>query len=83
MRTTIRLNDALLLKAKKRAAETRQTLTALIEDALRQLLERRPEGGRRARVRLKTFKGNGLLPGVDLDSSASLLELMEPSDGAP
>ena len=28
-------------------------------------------------VRLKTVKGSGVRPGVDLDDSASLLELME------
>jgi hypothetical protein len=28
-------------------------------------------------VRLRTFKGCGLQPGVDLDSNAALLDLME------
>lgn len=32
------------------------------------------------RVQLPTFGGQGLLPGVDLDDSASLLELMESGD---
>jgi hypothetical protein len=28
-------------------------------------------------VRLTTFKGGGVMPGVDLDDSAGLLEVME------
>jgi hypothetical protein len=31
----------------------------------------------RAKVKLPTFKGNGTKPGVDLDDSAALLDLME------
>ena len=76
-RTTIRLDDDLIRTAKETAARTGRTLTAVIEDALRESLSRGPEGARRERVRLPTFRGEGLRPGVDLDSSASLLELME------
>jgi len=32
------------------------------------------------RVPLPTFRGEGLLPGVDLDDSASLLDLMDGDD---
>ena len=77
MRTTIRLDDKLLADAKQRAAETGRTLTAVLEDALRESLARRHSESRRKRVRLKTFKGNGVQPGVDLDDSASLLDVME------
>ena len=39
----------------------------------------RPSGEEppRPRVRLKTFPGNGLQEGVDLESGTSLLDLME------
>lgn len=77
VRTTIRLDDQLLSEAKQLAVRTGRTLTAVIEDALREALARRDEHGKRAPLRLKTFRGNGLQPGVDLDDSASLLELME------
>lgn len=80
MRTTIRLDDALLRQAKKVAAETGRTLTSVIEDALRESLARRGKPKRR-RVRLRTFKGKGLQPGVDLDDSAALLDLMEDAAG--
>lgn len=77
MRTTIRLDDRLLAEAKALAARTGRTLTAVIEDALRQALaaEKRPERG--PRPELPTFGGEGLQAGVDLDDSASLLALME------
>jgi len=78
MRTTVRLDESLLAEAKKHAAESGKTLTAVLEDALRQTLARRHSRPRAKPVRLKTVKGSGLRSGVDLDDSASLLELMEP-----
>jgi hypothetical protein len=83
MRTTIRLDDQLLAEAKQLAARTGRTLTAVIEDALRLSL-RQTSSRRRRRVELPTFKGgNGLQPGVDLDDSAALLDLMENEPGPP
>ncbi|MHC4959081.1 MAG: ribbon-helix-helix protein, CopG family [Planctomycetota bacterium] len=75
-RTTIRLNEHLMVEVKKYAAETGRTLTAVIEDALRETLGRRDEEPRRS-VRLTTFRGRGVQPGVDLDDSASLLDRMD------
>jgi len=77
MRTTIRLDDDLLREAKRQAAASGRTLGAVIEDALREALSRRPAEGRREHVRLTTFRGQGVRPGVDLDDSAALLDLME------
>lgn len=76
MRTTVRLDDHLLAAAKQRATEQGTTLTGLIEEALRETLGRRTATPS-ARAKLPTFRGNGLRPGVDLDSSAGLRELME------
>jgi plasmid stability protein len=75
MRTTVRLDDDLLAAAKQRAAETGRTLTAVIEDALRQALVR-GESHPSAIAPLPTVRGV-TRPGVDLDDSAGLLELME------
>lgn len=84
MRTTIRLPDELLKEAKKRAAERGTTLTALIEDALREVLSRAREGQAGAEpVCLPTVGGGGVRPGVDLDDTASLLELMEAGGDPP
>jgi hypothetical protein len=77
MRTTIRLDEKLLREAKLQAARRGTTLTALIEDALRESLARQHKTQQRKPVRLVTFGGKGLHPGVDLDDSAALLDLME------
>jgi hypothetical protein len=76
MRTTVRLDEHLLAEAKKQAAESGKTLTAVLEDALRASLARRGARAKAKPVRLKTVKGGGVRPGVDLDDSASLLDLM-------
>lgn len=79
MRTTIRLDDALLRKAKAAAAMSGRSLNDLIADALRVSLAIPP---RRARVaKLPVFSGNGLQPGVDLDDNAALLDLMDREPG--
>jgi hypothetical protein len=80
MRTTIRIDDQLLHEAKQLAARTGKSLTAVIEDALRETLARRDISGQRKHVRLPTVAGRGLQPGVDLDDTASLLDLLEVSD---
>jgi hypothetical protein len=80
MRTTVRLDDDLLTAAKRVAVETGRTLTAVIEDALRQALSRRGLA-KQSRAKLPVARGGGVLqPGVDLDDSAGLLELMESTD---
>jgi len=65
--------------AKRRAAETGRTFTAVVEDALRQSLAPVRGPGKRAPVKLRTVKGRGVRPSIDLDDSASLLDLMESS----
>lgn len=75
MRTTINADDGLLAEAKRRAAERGITLTRLIEDALRASLQRREEPDD-APLQTITFRGDGLMPGVDLDDSAALLEIL-------
>jgi hypothetical protein len=77
LRTTIRIDDRLLSEVKQLAARTGRTLTAVIEDSLREMLARREHRGDRSRARLPTFRGDGLRPGVDLDDSAALLDVME------
>ncbi len=69
MKTTVDLPDELLVAAKKRAAETRSTLRALIESGLRHELSGPP--GRRSGIRWVTVDG-GLPPGVDPGDRASM-----------
>ncbi len=76
-RTTVRLESHRLAEAKRVAAATGKTLTAVIEDALRESFSRRSEPRSRVKMTIPTFRGKGLQPGVNLDDSAALLELME------
>jgi hypothetical protein len=83
MRTTIRLDEELLKEAKHLAIRTGRSLTAVIEDALREALARQQAAEPHQPVSLVTVGGSGLRPGVDLDDSASLLDLLEtPGDAA-
>ena len=80
MRTTVRLDDDLLSDVKQYAAEEGMTFTAIIHRALRELLARRSRLAQQERTPLPSFSGRGLQPGVDLDDTAALLELMERGD---
>lgn len=77
MRTTIRLDDQLLAKAKKYALSRGTTFTAIVEDALREKLMERPPDKKRSAIKLKTVNGKGTHAGIDLDDSSSLLDSMD------
>lgn len=79
MRTTIRIKDDLLKRAKKRATDEGRTLTSLVEDGLTLILTS-PKASRRKRVELPVSKASGgVLPGVDLNRSSDLEEVMNVS----
>lgn len=82
MRTTIRLPDALLRRAKRLAAGTDRSLTRVIEDALREAIGRAEAPCLREPVRLATFGRGGVRPGVNLDDGRRLRDIMESSDRA-
>ena len=79
MRISVCLDDSLLEQAKSEAARRGETLTALIEQGLRLVLaQSRPREHRRRGGVLPTCRaGGGLLPGIDLDDSAALLDITE------
>jgi hypothetical protein len=77
MRTTVRLRDDLLRRAKKRAAEEQRTLTALIEEGVSLVLARRV-GRPRGRVEVPVSEATGgLLAGVDLNRTSDLEAVMD------
>ena len=82
MRTTIRLDDHLLTEAKRLALASGRTLTAVIEDALREVVARRKEAPKGKKTRLLSDGGRGLRPGVCLDNNAALLDIMEGTGSA-
>lgn len=77
MRTTVNVDEELLGIARRRAAERKVPLSRVIEDALRESLSK-PAGSREV-VRLVTSSGSGVKPGVDLNNSRSLTEIMDES----
>lgn len=73
-RTTVRLPEGLLARAKRKAAAEGRTLTSLIEEGLGRVVSESREPRRRRKMpRISTASG-GLLPGVDLANNASLQE---------
>ncbi len=78
VRTTVRLEEGLLEQARREAERRGETLTAFIEQGLRLMLAQSREHPARERVKLPVSDaGGGVLPGVDLDDSAALLDWME------
>lgn len=78
MRTTLTIEDGLLEEAKSRAMAEKKTLGEVVNEALRLGLFRTNRSvNRPSDPPLKTFRGDGLHPGVCLRDSASLLEIME------
>lgn len=78
MRTTVNIQDDLLAQARERAAREGKSVGALINDALQAELrraERTDDPARREPV--ITFRGQGVRPGVDLNSMADLLDAMD------
>ena len=76
MRTTVDLPDDLLREAKERAAREGRSLSEVVGDAVRSSFARAAAFERQP-VELPTFDGGGVQPGVALDDSAALLDLME------
>ena len=76
MRTTLNLDDSLMRNLKHRAAETGRTLTSLVEEAIRSMLDRetRPESD--YRLRWVVVEG-GARPGIDLTDRDALMDLMD------
>jgi hypothetical protein len=78
MRTTVRLEEALLNHARREAERRGETLTALIEQGLRLVLAQSRTRRQREPVKLPiSAAGGGVLPGIDLNDSAALLDIME------
>ncbi len=66
-RTTVRLNEHLLVEVKSYAVRRRLSLTAVIEEALRTHLARDSAlpPAKKRRVKFPTFKGRGYQPGIE------------------
>lgn len=78
MRTTLSIEDALLARAKKRAAQRGQTLGQYVESAVRKdLVAPEPTG---SVPELPTFtRGTGMRPGIDASSNRALYDALDSS----
>ena len=75
MKTTLDIDDELLVKAKALSARERKSLTSLIEEGLRLRLRRAGFAKRPPNVTLAIYSGmGGLMSGVDPLSNRSLLD---------
>jgi hypothetical protein len=80
MRTTLSIEDGLLEEAKIRARKEKTTVGAVVNEALRVgLLGMGKQSSTAAFQPLKTFRGDGVRPGIDLRNSSELLKEMERS----
>jgi len=75
-RTTVRLPDDLIRRARRKALAEGRSLTALIEDGLRRVLSDRAPAPRADRMLpLVSLATGGLVPGVNLEDAAALQEI--------
>lgn len=77
MPAIIQIPDDLLKAAEQVAASTHEDVNAIVTQALRDWLFRYQSS---QSVQLITYGQGGLQPGVNLDDSAALMTLMEPTD---
>ncbi len=83
MRTTISIDQGLLRRAKSISAANGETLSALIEDALRERLERvAPDAKGDHRPLLVIHKEGGVHPGINLDKTSELLGMLDELDAS-
>ena len=75
MKTTLDINDELLVKAKALSAKERKSLTALIEEGLQLRLRRKSPRRTQRKVVLPVYRGRGgLRKGIDPGSNRSMMD---------
>ena len=82
MRTTLTIDSQVLAEFKKRAAETHRTISGLIEEALREHLNRERDQAATKALDFPIVGGSGFAPGLDLSSNAALVDYVDRADGA-
>src|SRR5829696_10300029 len=81
-RTTVRLPEDVLSRAKRKAAAEGRTLTSLIEDGLRMVLATNRNAPKKRILPRISKAGGGLMPGVDVTNISGLQELDDLEDVA-
>ena len=76
MRTTVDIDDALMVATKSFAERNQKTLKAVVEQALRELLSG-PSRQDSDAPPIPVFSGKGVQPGVDLTDNSAIEDLMD------
>jgi hypothetical protein len=71
MRTTVRLNEDLLRRLKAFAAERNRSMTSVLEDAVRQLLDRQEPIPPKRHIELITYGSGGTVAELDIDDPST------------
>jgi Family of unknown function (DUF6364) len=75
-RTTVRLPEDLIRRAKRKAAAEGRTLTALIEEGLRLMVVEKPRASTKKRVLPRVSKATGgPMPGIDITDGSALQDM--------
>jgi hypothetical protein len=82
MKTTIDIADPLLRRAQRLAARRNTTLRAIVEQALRETLEREARPKTKVRLRIHTFRGKGLQKGLSWGAWSAIRDLAYEGRGA-
>jgi len=77
MRTTLDINDTLLIEAKQIAAEQHTSLKAVVEDSIRFLVSARRQERQLAVADWPVCSQARPVPGVDLTRTSALMDLTE------
>lgn len=78
MKTTLNINDELLIRAKSAAAREKKSLTCLIEEGLKLRLRRPPRSNKHTIPTLPVFQGKGgLVSGVNPLSNRSMFDAVD------
>lgn len=84
MRTTVDIHDSLLERAKKLAAKTGQRLSDVVNDALREMFDRRArqesQQSEQQKMPISEVGGRGLGSGLDLTRTGDLLDALDELD---
>jgi len=76
LRTTVRLEECILEHAKAEAARQNTTLTSLIERGLLLAMKESQEPRKKIEIPVSTKTG-GPMPGVDINNSAELWDILD------
>ncbi len=81
MRTTVTIDDTLYADAKVHAAMSGRAVGSVIEDALRDYLERVASAQPSDFAPLPTMSSGGVRPGIDLNDMSAIYEVLDEGQG--